>query len=186
MSDWLYYLFAILLCVANLVAWLGVWYRLPGQWVMVANCTLYMAFFPSKLNGLGYGWFTIGLLILLATLGDSISYAMKRHHLTTNQNPQRPLKGIITGAGLGSLGGALLGFTVPIIGYLIALLGAIGGAAGGAYLGAMITESGYLKTEPAQPQKLPFGMQIDSFKIIPRLIAAGLIWLIATYGSFLG
>jgi len=196
--DWLYYLFGFLLVIANAIAWAGNGTRLPGNWVMTANCALYMAFFPAKVNGLSFGWFTVVLLAMMAALADSLAFAVKRKLLFTGP-AGRPSRRVLAGAGIGSLLGALLGWMVPVIGSLVAIPGSIGGAASGAYLGTMLgkrketnntANNNDMEDDSDSPapleQKLPFGWTDDTVRTAVRLFVGALILLLATFGTFAG
>ena len=188
LADWLYYVFGTILLLANLAAWSGNLCRLPGNWIIAANSTLFLSFFPEKENGLGLSWFTVCMLFMLAALGDSIGYAMKRHHFMPAKS-QRPVGGILAGAGIGSLFGGMVGLVIPVVGTLIAILGSVGGAAGGAYLGTLITD---LRHPPqagstADSQKDHFlGLTPDQLKLVPRLLIGGLMVVMGMFATFAG
>ncbi|WP_145196316.1 hypothetical protein [Thalassoglobus polymorphus] len=138
-GDWIYYPVAVVLLLANVASWAGTFYRLPGNWIVVANSVLVMCLLPQRQSGLGLGWFSICLLIVLAILGDSFNYASKRHQIFSPQASEPVRQRVLVGAGIGSLTCLLAGMAVPVIGSLLAVLGAVGGAAGGAWLGSVIS-----------------------------------------------
>ena len=183
-SDWLYYVFGLILMVANATAWMGTFYGLPGNWIIVANSTLFVLFFPDKPNGLGFGWFTVALLAMLAILGESVAHAVERQR----DNPEssgRSLRGILTGAGAGSLAGGLMGLLIPVIGPLVSILGSMGGAAGGAYLGTLWSEQTREQKQPVLQSRVVEQLR-PQIRTIPLLIAGAMMWLFATFGSFSG
>lgn len=185
-GDWIYYPGAILLLLANLAGWAGILYRLPGHWVIVANCTLSMSLLPQTASGVGLSWFSICLIAALAILGDSFNHAARRHKIFSGQGNPPVRQRVLVGAGIGSVTCVVAGMAVPVIGSLLAVLGAVGGAAGGAYLGSIIS--------PRQPIVTPEDASYRSgllsrffteeqIRMIPRLLAGILMILIATYSS---
>lgn len=188
LADWLSLPFGILLFVANVTAWCGTFYRLPGNWIIVANSTLYLAFFGAKANGGGFGWFLISLLVVLAALGDSLTFATRKFHWLPPRDEFPGLKRVLLGAGSGSFLGAVLGLAVPVVGPLLSIVGAVGGAAGGAWLGTLLASR-----VPALPQTWtaggapPFlGLSEQTARLIPRLLVGAIMTLITGYRGIFG
>ncbi len=195
-GDWIYYPAAIVLLLANIASWAGIFYRLPGNWIVVANSVLMMFLLPQLENGLGLGWFSICLLIALAILGDSFHYASKRHQIFSPEASEPIRQRVLVGAGIGSLTCVLAGMAVPVIGSLLAVLGAVGGAAGGAWLGSIISprngapqaqkklaehrdQTEGLNTAPPRSTSL----SNEQAKLIPRMLAGVVMVMIAAYAS---
>ncbi|MEW4487958.1 hypothetical protein AB1L42_07725 [Thalassoglobus sp. JC818] len=186
MSDWIYYLSAIVLLIANLIAWAGIFYRLAGHWIIFANCLLFMSLLPARPSGLGLGWFAICLIGLLAVLGDSFNFAIRRHSLFRATKDMTSRSRILVGAGLGSLTCVIAGMAVPIVGSMLAVLGAVAGAAGGAWLGSVITPKAPLResAEPIESRLLTRFLTEEQIKILPRVVCGGLMLLIAFSSTF--
>lgn len=187
-GDWIYYPIALLLLLANLASWAGNFYQLHGNWLIVANSTLVMFLLPPSSTGMGIGWFALCLIVALAILGDSFQYASKRHRIFSRRGSPPVRQRVLVGAGIGSLTCVLAGMTIPVIGSLLAILGAVGGAAGGAWLGAVISppQSGLeTKVDSVTNPILSRFLTEQEIKLIPRLVAGLLMIAIATYSSLL-
>ncbi len=210
-GDWIYYPVAVVLLLANVASWAGTFYRLPGNWIVVANSVLVMCLLPQRQSGLGLGWFSICLLIVLAILGDSFNYASKRHQIFSPQASEPVRQRVLVGAGIGSLTCLLAGMAVPVIGSLLAVLGAVGGAAGGAWLGSVISPRQNLMHQEVSQEGLdqqrlaeqgpsllklaaqraglitpspgPNILSDDQRKLIPRLLVGAIMVTIAGYAS---
>lgn len=192
LGDWIYYPAAIVLLFANLAGWSGNFYRLPGNWIIVANSTLAMFLLPTTASGLGLGWFSNCLIVALAFLGDSFNYASKRHRIFSSHASAPVRQRVLVGAGMGSLTCVLAGMTVPVIGSFLAVLGAVGGAAGGAWLGSVISPrlhdgseekgNGKKKTSPPTPALSRF-LTDQQLVMIPRIVAGLLMIVVCAYSS---
>ncbi len=186
-GEWIYYPAAIVLLFANLAGWSGNFYRLPGNWIIVANSTLAMFLLPATASGLGLGWFSICLIVALAFLGDSFNYASKRHRIFSSHASGPVRQRVLVGAGMGSLTCVLAGMTVPVVGTFLAVLGAVGGAAGGAWLGSVISprQKNESSTQAIVPP-IPFLSRFltdQQLVTIPRIIAGLLMIVVCTYSS---
>lgn len=193
-GDWIYYPAIILLLVANLASWAGNFYRLQGNWLIVANSTLFLCLLPPTELGLGVSWFSICLIIALAVLGDAFNYASKRHQIFSAEANPPVRQRVLVGAGIGSLTCVLAGMSVPIIGSLLAVIGAVGGAAGGAWLGAVISpyqqsfHTELSKTSPltsSQPahKRLSRFLTDQQIRLIPKLLAGFMMMIVIAYSS---
>lgn len=194
-GEWIYYPAAILLLAANVASWAGNFYRLQGNWLMVANATLFACLLPPTESGLGVSWFSICLALAFAILGDAFNFASKRHRIFSRNASSPDRQRVLVGAGIGSLTFVLAGMSVPVIGSLLAVVGAVGGAAGGAWLGSVISP----RQKPASQEQrrlvemrettrthrflLRFlsGQQI---RLIPKILAGLLMIMVLTYSSF--
>lgn len=190
LATWFYYPAALLLLAANCVAWMGTLHRLPGNWIIFANCLLFASLLPVRENEAGLGWFSLTLIVLLAILGESLTYAVKRQRILQPLSAAT-LAGrssVLVGAGLGSLTCVVAGMAVPMIGPLLAILGAVGGAAGGAWLGSVVTPRPTITRSEDQVKRKSLLSRIltdDQIEILPRLTVGLLMVLIAMSSSLL-
>ena len=132
-SEWGYCVAGLILFAANVAAWAGLFYRLPGHWVITAQSALCAHFFPNTSSGLGLGWGTITILFLLASSAELAVYATRRRNDLWQK--YRISAETIAGAALGAVLGALLGLFLPLIGPLLTAIAAVGGAALGSGIG---------------------------------------------------
>lgn len=196
LGDWIYYPAAILLLVSNLASWAGNFYRLQGNWLIVANSTLFLCLLPQTDSGLGVSWFSICLIIALAILGDAFNYASKRHRIFSAEANPPVRQRVLVGAGIGSLTCVLAGMSVPIIGSLLAVVGAVGGAAGGAWLGAIISPHQVTQMDETSkdisvarsiPQPtlkfLTRFLTEQQIRLVPKLLAGLLMVIVIAYSS---
>lgn len=195
LGDGVYYLASLFLLVANLAGWAGNFYQLPGNWLILANSLLVRSLLPPTTSGLGLGWFSISLLLSLALLGETLAMAAQRHRLFSPSASPPIRQRVMVGAGIGSVTCVLAGLSFPVIGSLLAVIGACAGAAGGAWLGSVISLPSEVAASPAvdecrsesqQPPVQPLppespGQERDY--CIPKVIIGGLMVFIATYAS---
>lgn len=187
MPDWSYPLFSLLLFVANLAAWLGDFYRLPGNWVIVCNAALFSAFFPEKPTGLGMGWGTVALLAILATLGESLAYIARQRRKFAARQQSPGWERTLISATAGGILGSFLGLAVPVMGFLLSTIGAIGGAAAGASLGTYWTGRARTALSDAPLEVLQRRELINKWlELGARLLIGLLLMLIATSASLAG
>ena len=183
LPDWAYYLSGLGLIVVNVAIWAGNVCRLPGNWMLVAFAALYASFFPARPNGLGFGYWSVAFLATLALLGESLAYAARHRQRLARQNQLAGLENTVLGAGSGGLFGALMLLWIPLIGTILALLGAITGAAAGAYLGTLYSRRRYRET--ASPPQMNHQVT-QGLELISRLVVGAVMVLIVTYSSFMG
>lgn len=193
LPDWAYYLASLALLIAQSAAWLGHFFRLPANWILVANAALYAGFFPGKLNGLGFGFGTVGVFLFLAAVGEGLALAARHRKRLARENRLTGLENTLLGAGAGSLVGAVSLFWIPLIGPLIGLAGAVLGAAGGAYVGTLLSRQSYQEDDPGDksagtagstsvsPDRLTAGLELTA-----RLLTGSLIVLLSCYSSLAG
>lgn len=184
-GDWLYYVLGFVLIVVNMLAAAGNLLGWPANWAICVATAIYAFGLPLQESGLGVSWFTVLLLVMLAGLGESLTFAVKKHQFQPPKQ-RRPVKGILAGAGVGSLLGVILGLAIPVIGSLLAILGSVGGAAIGAFLGTVATDlwGRPVQSESVSEQQLLWGMTRDNVLALPRTVTGGLMWLVATYAVF--
>lgn len=193
LPDWAYYLASLLLLIAQSAAWLGHFFKLPANLILVANAALYAGFFPGKLNGLGFGYGTVAVFLFLAVLGEGLALAARHRRRLARENRLNGLENTLLGAGAGSLVGAVSLFWIPLIGPLIGLAGAVLGAAGGAYIGTLLSRQGYQEDESSDKSAEAAGSVAASkdrltagLELTARLLTGGLIVLLSCYSSLAG
>ena len=71
--DW-YYAWAALLILVLLIGWVLTALTLPGNWLMVAAAAVFAFFFPAT-DGHGIGWIVVGVILLLAIVGELLELA---------------------------------------------------------------------------------------------------------------
>lgn len=186
--DWAYYLANLGLMLSQLAIWSGTFCRLPANWILVANAALYAAFFPGKINGLGFGFGSVVFFIMLAVLGEALAYAARNRRKLARQNQLNGMENTFLGAGLGSVVGALSFFWIPLVGPILSLIGAATGAAGGAYVGTLYSRTRYAAAEENRPEAevAADDRLTNALEMTARLGSGGLIVLLSIYSSFSG
>lgn len=135
MNPWLYYTLAILLICCGGLCWLTNLFSLPGNWILLGMAALF-AWLASETGGHGIGWTTVGIMAGLAVLGEVIEFFAGAAGAAKQGASRRSIVFSLIGGMAGSIGGAMLGLPVPLVGSVIAaLLGGSLGAFAGAYLG---------------------------------------------------
>ena len=133
--EWTYYLWALLLVVCSVVAWLLNLVTLPGNWVIVGGAALFAWLLPEE-GGRGVAWPTVIALLVLAVIGEVIEFAAGAAGAAKQGASRRAIALSMIGAIVGSIVGLSIGIPIPVIGSLImALFGGAAGAFAGAYLG---------------------------------------------------
>ena len=135
MMEYLPYLLAAVLLVANLAAWISTFFTLPGNWVILLLAALYAWLLPADLDP-RLSWWVVGAAGLLALLGEVVELFAGAAGAKKQGGSKRGMALSLVLTFVGSLAGAAIGSPVPVIGLLIgALAGAGAGAFAGAYLG---------------------------------------------------
>jgi hypothetical protein len=135
MEPWLYYLWAILLVVGSLVAWLTTLLTLPGNWFIAGFTALFAWLIPAD-SGRGIDWATVAVLLGLALVGEVIEFGASAAGAAKQGASKRGVALSMVGAIIGSVLGLMVGTPFPVVGnFVMALLGGALGAVGGAYLG---------------------------------------------------
>ena len=135
MHDWVYYLWALLLLLACVAAWLTTLVSLPGNWFIAGFAALFAWALPA---GMGHGltWKSVAVLFALAFLGEVIEFVASATGAAKQGASKRGVALSMIGAVVGSLAGLLIGSPVPVLGqFVMSLLGGAAGAFFGAYLG---------------------------------------------------
>jgi uncharacterized protein len=131
------YLWATLLLLANLVAWISTLFLLPGNWVIVLLSALY-AWLLHDGPGPHLSWTVVGVVFGLAVLGEIVEFAAGAAGAAKRGGSRRGMLLAVVGTLAGSLIGAGLGVPIPVIGSVI---GALVGGTLGAFLGAYLGET---------------------------------------------
>jgi len=134
-ETWVYYLWAVLLVVASVVSWLLSLVALPGNWIVVALAALFAWVFPED-GGRGMTWTTVGVLVVLAVIGELVEFGAGAAGAAKQGASRRGVVLSIVGAIVGSIAGLAIGAPIPVLGsFIMALLGGAAGAFVGAYMG---------------------------------------------------
>ncbi|MBI1901805.1 MAG: DUF456 domain-containing protein [Planctomycetia bacterium] len=135
------YLWAVLFVVSLLVGWCLTVLTLPGNWVMVAAAALYAWLGPlQEHTRVALSWWAVLTLAVLATVGEGIEFLAGAMGARKGGGSKRAAVLSVVGSLVGSLvGGAIGGFIPPpVIGLVVAVIVCAGlGALGGAMLGEM-------------------------------------------------
>ena len=135
MSTWAYYIWAVLLIVASCGAWFTTLVTAPGNWFILALAALFAWLIPVE-AGHGVTWITVGVLLVLAILGEVVEFGAGAAGAAKHGGSKRGVALSMLGAIVGSVFGLTLGIPIPFVGSFIgALIGGAGGAFFGAYLG---------------------------------------------------
>ncbi len=134
-NVWGYYLYALLLVVGCVVAWLLNLVALPGNWLIVGGAALFAWLLPIA-AGRGITWNIVIVLAVLALIGEIIEFAAGAAGAAKQGASRRAIALSVVGAIVGSIVGIVTGAPIPVIGSLVmALFGGAAGAFAGAYLG---------------------------------------------------
>jgi uncharacterized protein len=129
---------ALILLVAALIAgWLLTLFSLPGNWLIVLAVALFVGLFPEA-PAWGLSWTLIGILGLLAALGEAMEFLAAAMGATRRGGSKRGAVLAILGSFVGAVLGAGIGLPIPLIGSVV---GVILGACAGALAGAMLGEA---------------------------------------------
>ena len=135
--DWVYYAGGVLLLVANLGAWIGTLFMLPGNWLIVGFAALSVYFLPGQPeSGLGFGWGFVAVLGCLALLGEFLEFFGSASKAKQYGASRRSMVLSVIFAMAGAAVGAAVGGVLPLIGSIVMIIvGAAAGAFAGTYLG---------------------------------------------------
>ena len=128
-------MYAILLLLGSIGAWLLNFVMLPGNWLIVGFAALYAA---TVTEGAAQGitWEVVTALVVIAALGEVAEFMAGAAGAAKKGGSRRSVVLASVGAVAGSFFGAVAGLPIPLIGPLVgALAGAGFGAFAGAYLG---------------------------------------------------
>lgn len=131
--EWLW---AILLLVVLVVCWALNVVGLPGNWINLVAAGLYAWLMPVEYRA-DFGWVAVGIMLLLAVLGEIVEFAAGAVGSSTVGGSKRGAGLALVGALAGGIVGIFLGLPIPFVGPIVSpiLFSAIG-----ALLGAMLGE----------------------------------------------
>jgi uncharacterized protein YqgC (DUF456 family) len=144
--EWTYYLWALILVVASILAWLLNLVTLPGNWVIVGGAALFAWLLPVE-AGRGVTWNTVIVLFVLAVIGEIIEFVAGAAGAAKQGASRRAIALSMVGAIVGSIVGLSIGIPIPVVG---SLLMALFGGAAGAFAGAYLGEAWKGRDEPAR------------------------------------
>ncbi len=128
---------ALLFLVALAVAWVLQLLGLFGTWILVIVAIGY-AVVQDEQSRLAIGWETVGVLILLAILGEIVEFVAAAAGVARAGGSRRGAVLALVGSICGGLVGLVVGIPIPVVGSLVA---AVLFAAAGAMAGAMLGEA---------------------------------------------
>lgn len=134
--EWTYYIWAVLLLIANVIAWAASLMTLPGNWIIVALTALFAYLLPEQ-DGRGISWTVVCVALGLAALGEMIEFSAGAATAVKHGSSRRAAALAVVGAITGGMTGAILLFPVFVIGPIV---GAVGGGSLGAFTGAYLGE----------------------------------------------
>jgi uncharacterized protein YqgC (DUF456 family) len=128
-------LWAILLVLVLAAGWVLNLFGLPGNWLNAGAVFCYVWLFPAG-QRLSISWWVVSAVLLLALAGEVLELVAGAAGARRVGGSRRSAVLALAGSLAGSLAGAVIGLPIPIIGSLAAIvLGAGLGALGGAMLG---------------------------------------------------
>lgn len=177
-----YYLWAVLLVLANAIAWATNLLLIPGNWLIVGFTALFAFLVPAE-DGRGIGWLTVGIVLALAALGEVVEFAAGAAGAAGQGASRRSIVLTIVGTLVGSIAGAAVGLPVPVIG---SILGAVGGGALGAFIGAYAGEIWKGRTSDdslAAGRGALVGRLVGT---VAKLIVGGVMFVVVAVDAFFG
>jgi uncharacterized protein YqgC (DUF456 family) len=135
-NQWLWILWLLLLCTINLLSWTSNLLSLPGNWLIVLATAVYAYFFPETEQS-GIGWMGVGILVVLAILGEIVEFVAGAAMAGKRGASRRAMALAVVGTMVGSIAGAMFTIPIPILGPVI---GALAGGAAGSFCGAWLGE----------------------------------------------
>ncbi|TWT47044.1 hypothetical protein KOR42_42410 [Thalassoglobus neptunius] len=129
------YVYINVLFIANFCSWGTTLLMGPGNWLILFFSALYAYLLPLDLQP-RVSWTVVGVLAVLAILGEILESAAGAAGVTRLGGTRRGALYSIVGAFIGTFTGAMMGVPIPFIGSVVAaVFGGALGAFGGAYLG---------------------------------------------------
>ena len=181
-AEALYYVWAVLLLVANLAAWVSNFFTLPGNWIIVALTAVFAFFLPDQ-DGPGLGWTIVAVVAVLAVLGEVFEFVAGAAGAAKQGASRRAMVLSAVGAIVGSIGGSIAGsfIPIPVVGTIV---GALGGGAFGAFGGAYLGEVWKGKSSD---QSLQIGKAALAGRLlgtVGKLCVGAVMLLVVTMASF--
>lgn len=129
----MFYFGAVIVVLLLVVFWLTNVVGLPGNWInlVVVGVWMYLAWSTEVM---GYTWFTLIAMIVLAVLGEVVEFAASALGTSAVGGSKRSGVLSMVGSILGGIVGLFVGLPIPVIGSLIAalFLACVGALIGGA------------------------------------------------------
>ena len=131
--TWTYYVWAILLFIANVLAWGSNVFTLPGNWMIVGFTALFAWLFPASESAASVSWPCVVGLIVFAVIGEIIEFFAGAAGAAKHGASRRAIVLSLIGSIAGSFVGVIVGAPVPIIGSAVGAIvfGSVGAFAGG-------------------------------------------------------
>ena len=129
------YAWASLFLVTLAVGWILTLLSLPGNWLMLLAAVLYAYLLPPE-TAVSIGWGVVFAMAVLALLGELLEFAAGAMGATRQGGSKRGAILAALGAVPGAILGAIVGSLIPIVLQIVAVVVFAGlGALGGAMLG---------------------------------------------------
>ncbi|HQP99921.1 MAG TPA: DUF456 domain-containing protein [bacterium] len=180
-TSWLYFVWATVLFLANLSAWVSSIFLLPGNWMMTAFAVLFALFVPES-GGRGMSWTGVGIAAALAVAGEIVEMSGGAAGALRHGGSRRATFLAMAGAMVGALTGAVLLLPVFFIG---AVFGAIGGGCLGAFAGAYLGETWKGRGTHESAAVAKAAMTGHLFGTTGKIAIGGIILVLITLDSFL-
>lgn len=180
--SWIQIAWGIALVLAAIGCWFLNIFTIPGNWLIVGLAALFAYLLPPAEYGRGFGWITVGVLVLIAVLGEVVEFAAGAAGAAKHGASRRAMLLSIVGAAVGSIAGAAIGMPVPVIGPLIA---AVGGGAAGAFGGAYFGEVWKGKLHPERTAVSTGAMIGRLFGTVGKLAAGAAIVAVLAVMTFM-
>ncbi len=181
METTIFYIWAMVLILANAGCWICTLFTLPGNWMLLLCTTLFAYFYPASDDGYGIQWWVIAVLLLLAIVGEVIEFAAGAAGAAKQGASRRAMALAMVGTVVGSLAGAAIGIPIPVAGLII---GALGGGALGAFGGAYLGEVWKGKSTEESVSVGKGAMVGRVLGTIVKLIVGAAMFAIATFATF--
>ena len=129
------FLYAVLLIVVLLSGCVLTLLAMPGNWLIVTAVAVYAWLVPGE-GRLAIGWEVVGVLVLLAIVGEVLEFLASALGAAKAGGSKRGAVLAMVGSMVGALVGLFVGIPIPVVGPIIAAVLFAGlGAFGGALLG---------------------------------------------------
>jgi uncharacterized protein YqgC (DUF456 family) len=133
--EYLPYVWAVLYVLTLALGWLLTLFALPGNWLMVAAAAVYAFAVPGH-ERTSIGWGIVIALIVLALIGELLELLASALGAARGGGSKRGAVLAVLGSIPGAMLGAVIGTPIPVIGSLVGIILFAGlGALGGAMLG---------------------------------------------------
>ena len=133
---WLIWPALVLFLVAIVALWCLNLIGLPGNWLIVLTCVVWLLVGPERF---AFSWGLVVALAVLAAIGEAVEFAAS---VVTTQKQGGSKTGAtcsLGGSMIGGLAGAILGLPIPVP-LVGSVVGSILFACGGAWAGAVVGE----------------------------------------------